>query len=179
MQGPSTDRTFAPAPCQKADDAPSRLQQYRDRLSSLRKRREALETTPQAAPRGPKVAGARGPVPGMKGAQPGSKAGLNGQLLTTLRPGMLMRVYDLLTADVTDRSEMVPNTPFSVDGVGKLMLKLRQRVDQEDHEGAAVAAGFVNFLAADDNDPDAIGGASLEKLQELAAMAARLQGGRG
>lgn len=158
-----------------AETAPSRLQQHRDRLSSLRKRRESLETTPQAAPKGPKVAGASGPVPGMKGA----KAGLNGQLLTTLRPGMLMRIYDLLTADVTDRSEMVPNTPFSVDGVGKLMLKLRQRAAQEDHKGAAVAAGFVNFLAADDNDPDAIGGASLEKLQELAGMASRLQGGRG
>ena len=168
--------------------SPSRLQAHRDRLQGLRERRASFDNAPRPETRTARPAGA---TPGMKGAagggkaggKPGGKAGgkpgHTGQMLSSLRPGMLMRIYDLLTSDVTDRSEMVPNTPFSVDGVGKLMLKLRQRAAQEDHKGAAIAAGFVNFLSAEEDDPDAISGASVEKLQELSAMASRLQGSRG
>lgn len=161
--GPNGDEAVS------GDGAGSELPTRRERLEALKARR----VNPAAAGGNPGRSFA-----GAKRGQ-GLGAGLLGAAGTAQgrqRRQMMMKIYAMLTQTPEEGTGMVPGTPFSETGVAKLMSILRGRAAQENVPGAKVAAGMLKFLAPQDPGAEAIGGASVEKLQMVARAAKRFRG---
>lgn len=132
----------------------------RARLKALKERRMEM----QAAPATP-------PSPPAGGGRANAGAGLRGGG-NERRGKMLMRIYGILTENVGAETKMIPGTPFSEQGVAKLMETLRGRAAADGKPGAKMAGLALSFLAPKDGE-EAVAGASLAKLNTVAAAAKR------
>lgn len=89
------------------------------------------------------------------------------------RRRMLVRVYRILTRTPDDGSGMVAGTPFTKAGVAELMKQLRERANNEGAPGAKVAGNAIGFLKPSEAADDAVAGASVAKLQQVARLTAK------
>jgi hypothetical protein len=114
---------------------------------------------------------AKSPGAGAKKRPERRKAGAG--LGDVLQNKALQRAFRVMTDTPDEGDGMVPDTPFTVAGVRKLVSTLQTRAEQEDQAGGKVASGLLKFLApSDDSDPQAEG-VSISKLQRLSKLAKR------
>ncbi len=102
-----------------------------------------------------------------RGAQTG------GGLEDLLRSKSLQRAYGVLTETPVDGQGTVPETPFTVAGLKKLLGTLQARADQDGQPGAKVAQGLLRLLAPSEDGEAQLEGISVAKLQRLAKFAKR------
>lgn len=172
---------------QKTTAGKSRLEQRRERLQMQHKRRI------EAAQQGGATPVVEDPAPAADGAGGGAAAGAGfgamaggglqhimqkqmndvGKEKMEFRQKMLMNIYKILTTNAGGGAEQVKGTPFTVEGVEKMMGMLRERAANEGQNGAAMAGGFINYLKPTSDDQPAVSGASVEKLQLVARMASQ------
>ena len=153
---------------QKKRQSPAdRLAERRSRLQSLQNRREAIAENPtaDAIPGKPEGDGL--------GKMLKDRLTNTGQSKIQSRQMMMLKVYKMLADNATAGSDMVPGTPFTADGVAKMMDMLRKRAAMEDLKGSSLAAGFVTYLAGNAEEEAVVGGASVKKLQLLAKLVNR------
>lgn len=145
------------------------LPDRRARLEALKAKRQ--ENTEGAAP-APAAAAPAAPMGGRGPQARGAAAGGG-------RRKMMVKLYKVMTGKPGDNSGFVAGTPFTNDGVTRLMDMLRQRSKDDSVAGSKMAKSALNFLTPGEGETEGPGGSSLERVKGIAQQVEKLRAGRG
>lgn len=139
-------------------------------LPSRQDRLRALRDGQAVSPLNPAEEIARKLPEQSKVAQVEAQAGSVAPLKLRAASPMIKRVMKMLTDTVDGNGKKIEGTPFTEEGVGRLMAMMTERVQTQSSNGGKMAEKMLAYLSAAGDEP-AIHGASLEKIQTIARLA--------